>query len=479
MRPAARGSRSSADLPTGTLIAGFRVERVLGRGSRATVYEATQLSLDRRVALKVMNDPALADLVRHLTWPEHPGAVSLFGVGESAHGPWLAMQLVPGGTLETHRAPLDEVAAALARAHSAGIVHGDVSARNVLVRDGRAYLSDFGLAGDEGTPEDDRAALAELVRDPAPRRSHRRGAVLAGAALALAGIVLAVVLAGGDSGPGGKAGAAAPAGTRPIGSDLAPGGISSVDCNGRTPDGSSLACTISQREFAGRAIVVPRNGTITSWAVRGASGTLSLQVLRGRGSRLVQVGKSADEAVPGAGVHVARANLAVAAGDRVALEVAPGTAVGIRRGGPQASTDRWFGPLLKPARPPERPAGTGLDHELLLRVDVSPEAGVPATPALRGERAANVAGGRRIASRTIAVGQGEVRTVTVVVLGGAVAMDLFDGTRRLARVPLPQADGRGQLVAFTGGAGAARVRWRNPDGDELGARFAVTSDGLR
>ncbi|MEA2123843.1 MAG: serine/threonine-protein kinase PpkA, partial [Solirubrobacteraceae bacterium] len=458
MRPAARGSRSSADLPTGTLIAGFRVERVLGRGSRATVYEATQLSLDRRVALKVMTDPALADRVRGLTWPEHPGAVSLFGVGESAHGPWLAMQLVPGGTLETHRALLDEVAAALGRAHSAGIVHGDVSARNVLVRDGRAYLSDFGLAGEGATPEDDRAALADLVRDRAPRRSRRRDAFLAGAALALSGVVLAVVLAGGDDGPSGQAGAAplAPPGTRPIGSNLAPGRVSSVDCNGRIPDGASLACTISQRELAGRAIVVPRNGTITSWAVRGASGTLSLQVLRGRGSRLVQVVKSADEAVSGAGVHVARTNLAVAAGDRLALEVAPGSAVGIRRGGPHASTERWFGPLVRPPRLPERPAGSGLDRELLLRVDVSPEAGVPATPALRGERAAGAVAGRRIALRTIAVGRGEARTVVIVVLGGAVAVDLFDGTRRLARAPLSQADGRGQLVAFNAARGAAR-----------------------
>ena len=101
-------------LPAGTLIAGFRIDRLIGRGSRATVYEATQLSLNRRVALKVMDDRALVDRVRRLTWPEHPGSVSLFAAGDSEHGPWLAMRLVPGGrTLATSRARLDEATAAL------------------------------------------------------------------------------------------------------------------------------------------------------------------------------------------------------------------------------------------------------------------------------------------------------------------------------------------------------------------------------
>ena len=49
-RPGA-GSSRSGDLPPGALIAGFRLEGVIGRGSRATVYEATQLSLDRRATI--------------------------------------------------------------------------------------------------------------------------------------------------------------------------------------------------------------------------------------------------------------------------------------------------------------------------------------------------------------------------------------------------------------------------------------------
>lgn len=479
MRSVPAASRSSGDLPAGALIAGFRVERVIGRGSQATVYEATQLSLNRRVALKVMHDPALADRIRRLAWPEHAGAVSLFGVGDSEHGPWLAMQLVPGETLETRRARLEPVAAALAAAHAAGTVHGNVTARNVLVHDGRAYLTDFGLAGEEATAEDDRAALAGLVSTRSPRRARRRGALLAGAAAAVATVVVAAVLASGDDGSRGEAAATPPppAGTRSIGSDLAPGAIASVDCNGGVPDGASPACTISQRELAGKRIVAPADGTITSWAVRGARGTLALQVLRGRGGRLIQVQKTAGEVVPDPDPHVTRSDIAVAAGDRIALLVAPGAAIGIRRTGPRASTDRWFGPLLRPARSPERPAGTGLDRELLLRIDIRP--GTAAIAPLRGDAAANARAGLRLASRIVTVAGGDVRTVAVVVLGGGVAVDLFDGTRRLARTPLRGADGRGRLVAARARAGTVRVRWRNPDGRELDHRFAVTAGALR
>lgn len=370
-------------LSAGTVIAGFRLDRVIGRGTRATVYEATQISLDRRVALKVMHDRTMADRVRRLSWPEHPGAVSLFAVGDSDHGPWLAMRLMSGETLETRRASLNAVAAALAQAHAARIVHGDVTARNVLVEGGRGYLSDFGLAPGDATPEDDCARLAELTRSRAPRGPRRRALGVVAAVAALAVVAGAVARATGDR----RAGDSrvdpplVPAGVRSIGSDLAPGAVESIGCDGRAPSGASLACTISQRQLAGRPVVVPVDGTVTSWAVRGARGTMALQVLRGRGSRLVQVGRSGDEAVPGADLHVVQTNLAVTAGDRVGLEVFPTATVGIRRSGPRASTDRWFGPLLEPARPPERPAGTGLDAELLLRIDITPAAGTTVSPA--------------------------------------------------------------------------------------------------
>jgi hypothetical protein len=474
-------SSSSADLPPGAVVGGHRVERVIGHGSRATVYEATQLSLDRRVALKVLHDAGLGARVQRLVWPEHPGAVRLFGSGVSEHGPWLAMQLVTAGTLVRRRASLDQVAAALAQAHAQGIVHGDVSARNVLLDGRRAVLSDFGLGAAEARAEDDDVALATLVRDHAPRgrgrgplRSRRAVLVALATSVTAAGGAVTVVLArrAADAPP------PAP-GTRPLGSTLAPGPLRSVDCTGLAPSGASRACTISQRDLAGRPVTVTADGTITSWAVRGARGTLALQVLRGRGARLLEIDRSADETVPSTRLHLAKADLAVAVGDRVGLVVTPGAAVGISERGARATIDRWFGPLLGPARLPERPPGSGLDHELLLRVDISPQTGPVTVAPLSGARAAAARRGRRRGSRTIAVGGGEVRTVTVVALVGAVAVDLFDGTRRVARAPVRGADGRGRVVALTGAPGQIRVRWRNPDGTLVDRTLAVTAAGLR
>jgi hypothetical protein len=363
--------KPSSELPPGTQIAGFRVERVIGQGSRATVYEATQLSLNRRVALKVMHDPDAAERVRRLSWPEHGGAVSLYGVGDSEYGPWLAMRLVSGGTLVTARASLDDAAAALEAAHAEGVVHGDVSARNVLVENGRGYLSDFGLVDGEITAEDDRAAMERLQRERAPRHLPRAALAVVAFALVVAGVGVGLAVRGDDERM--TEVPAAPEGTRAVGSDLAPGDIDGVDCMGRAPDGSSRACTVSQRTLGGDPVVVPVDGTIKSWAVRGARGTLAIQVLRGEGNELVQATKSGDEVVPDGNVHLFETDLPVREGDRIALSVAPGAAIGVRPGGSRDDAlDRWFGPLLEPARPPESPAGTGLDRELLLRADVTP-----------------------------------------------------------------------------------------------------------
>jgi hypothetical protein len=475
------GSPSSVDLTPGTLIAGFRVERVIGRGSQATVYEATQLSLNRRVALKVMRDRSLADRVRHLRWPHHRGAVGLFAAGDSEHGPWLAMKLVPHArNLGSRRADLGDVQAALAQAHSEGLVHGAVTPRNVLVdRDGRAYLSDFGLAEREATADEDRAALDTLVRERSPRRGSRRVLALGGG-IAAAAIAVAAVLAGAGSDEGSSVEVPpAPSGARSIGSDLGPGQVESVDCNGRKPSGASLACTISQRDLRGRAVVVPADGTITSWAVRGARGPIALQVLRGRDDRLAQVDRSPLAPISGPEPRAVRTNLPVARGDRVALEVSPTATVGFRRSGPRASVDRWFGTLVVPSRAPDRPPGTGLDRELLLRVDIDTRVRRPTGTQLRGDRAMNARPGRRVAARAVPIAGDEGRSVTCVVVGGAVALDLFDEATRIGRAFVPAADAGGRLVALTTGPSAARLRWRNPDGRVVTRRFGVSPGALR
>lgn len=130
------------------------------------VYSATHVEFDRRVALKVLAEELshsqefVARFRREGRLQaalEHPHAVTIYEAGESDHGLYLAMRLVPGPTLALlmQERALDstrglqllrQVADALDAAHAAGLVHRDVKPQNVLVGDSDdAYLGDFGL----------------------------------------------------------------------------------------------------------------------------------------------------------------------------------------------------------------------------------------------------------------------------------------------------------------------------------------------
>ncbi len=166
----------------GTQIDGLRIERPLGRGGMGVVYEATQLSLERRLAVKVLRaelgeDPRFVERFRRegrlQAGLDHPHVLPVYEAGESEHGLYLAMRLVRGkslaellseGSLDGARALrlLGQVAGALDAAHRAGLVHRDVKPRNVLVdASDHAYLADFGLTrvgGESGV-----TASGELV----------------------------------------------------------------------------------------------------------------------------------------------------------------------------------------------------------------------------------------------------------------------------------------------------------------------------
>lgn len=153
----------------GTLVDGrYQVISLLARGGMATVYQATDLRLDRIVALKVMHphlahDHAFvsrfqreAKSAARLT---HGHVVAVYDQGESNGLVYLAMEYVPGRTLrdvlrqygplspEQALVFLDPVLEALAAAHAAGFVHRDIKPENVLISDdGRVKVADFGLA---------------------------------------------------------------------------------------------------------------------------------------------------------------------------------------------------------------------------------------------------------------------------------------------------------------------------------------------
>ncbi|KFF36690.1 serine/threonine protein kinase [Pseudomonas aeruginosa VRFPA01] len=145
---------------------GFDIERELGEGAMATVYLATQRSLQRKVALKVMAaalaaDPSFAERFlregRTLARLSHPNTVTIHDIGNVGSCYYMAMEYLPNGTLkeriqqgldpELGLAYVRQVAAALGYAHSQGLVHRDVKPANILFRaDGTAVLSDFGIA---------------------------------------------------------------------------------------------------------------------------------------------------------------------------------------------------------------------------------------------------------------------------------------------------------------------------------------------
>jgi len=147
-------------------IPGYRIVRQLGRGGMATVYLAIQQSVDREVALKIMNPALLADSnfgdrflreARIAAKLHHRHVVGVHDVGKHGDLHYIAMEFLSGGPiLGKDGQPsgvvfalriVREIATALGYANAKGFVHRDVKPDNIILRhDGSAALTDFGIA---------------------------------------------------------------------------------------------------------------------------------------------------------------------------------------------------------------------------------------------------------------------------------------------------------------------------------------------
>lgn len=147
----------------------YELAEIIGRGGMGAVYRATDLVLDRTVAVKLLPAALAEQDRRHVARFErearaaasltHPGVVAVYDAGEDGDTRFIVMEFVSGRSLSRvlrEEAPLEParaasiaagVAGALAAAHAAGIVHRDVKPGNVMLTDdGEVKVLDFGIA---------------------------------------------------------------------------------------------------------------------------------------------------------------------------------------------------------------------------------------------------------------------------------------------------------------------------------------------
>jgi hypothetical protein len=175
--------------------AGCRVEALVGRGGMGVIYRATDLRLERLVAIKLIATDRASDRgfrrrfereARLTAAIDHPNVIPVYAAGEENGHLYLVMRYVAGldlqallrreGRLSAERSArlVEQVAAALDAAHAAGLVHRDIKPANVLLAGDHVYLSDFGITrADSGASVTDTGEWLGTVDFMSPE--HLRG----------------------------------------------------------------------------------------------------------------------------------------------------------------------------------------------------------------------------------------------------------------------------------------------------------------
>lgn len=182
-------------LEEGAVFAGrFRVARLLGQGGMGSVYEAVQVALDRRVALKLLHPALTLDLsivqrfqreAKLMATLRHPNVVEVIDAGVDAGALWIAMEFLEGeslaswldardgrSSLEALLPLLSPVGDALSYMHGRGIVHRDVKPDNVMLARGEGgaivpKVLDLGIAHPRTEHGEKLTATGALLGTPA------------------------------------------------------------------------------------------------------------------------------------------------------------------------------------------------------------------------------------------------------------------------------------------------------------------------
>ncbi len=190
----------SVDTRRASLADRYTIERELGAGGMATVYLAHDIKHDRAVALKVLHSQVGAQLgaerflteIRTTAQLHHPNILPLFDSGEADGVVYYVMPYVEGETLRERIGKegqlgvaesvriTTEVAGALAHAHKHGVIHRDIKPENILLQDGHAVVSDFGIAIAVTHAAGDRITQVRIQRRHAAVHEPRAGGGRAG-----------------------------------------------------------------------------------------------------------------------------------------------------------------------------------------------------------------------------------------------------------------------------------------------------------
>ena len=171
---------------TGSLLGRYQVDELLGTGIMGSVYRATDLSLERTVAVKVLSVKGFESFgirfqreARALAKLEHVNILPIYDLGRDNQNAYIVMKFIPGGSLHNAMAiqslgwplclaMLRQIAAALDYAHSQGVIHRDLKPSNILLESSdTCLLTDFGLAKLAGSDDEQQTAEGALFGTPA------------------------------------------------------------------------------------------------------------------------------------------------------------------------------------------------------------------------------------------------------------------------------------------------------------------------